>query len=595
LGVVFGKAEGPEPSQLFEENVVIDLHILFEIGADKPDVLLFVNLLFKHLWDLRISSGVAPRPKHLTILEDASYFIPQVDGEQAKTSYIEDVALLQRGTGEILDTVTTLPNISRNVVGNAGIIVSFGTHTERARIEEFLGLPGHLRNLLNLLEPGTCIARVNSIPEPFLLKIPFPKGRERAFPPKKTKSSRRSLTPTNNETSVQNHSFLQNLNSTRLRSLFHSLRPQKTVKVLRIPRKMVQSSPNLSQKSSPNSKTQIALNILNSETHDPSREFSMGEVNPTLTCDQDILGENGRFDAEQFSEEFSAENSHQGNSSVIGGPLISPNEFAEISNHFGEITTLYRTGQNRFTIQKMWKHLFIILERICLQWHLNCESKPEKFLEFINNHPGGIFSPLIAPIKLICNMQVKVAAGSVLLTDDVDRAFRAFRLIVRIVRGNSQIRNTEFSKNPYPIGFGLFSSWDNHFVVPVVSYYSQALSPALLSILDGLILDDDSFSFFSLESIQLVTKPLLVQPRNGKSPSTYGLLLFYLDTEFALDSSRVSFLKGIFSDITNDLIQDHNQMQIKKIIKKYWDIILEHFINAFPSLENTKIQLESTF
>jgi len=41
------------------------------------------------------------------------------------TSYIEDIALLLRETGECLISLATRPNISREILANCGVLVSF--------------------------------------------------------------------------------------------------------------------------------------------------------------------------------------------------------------------------------------------------------------------------------------------------------------------------------------------------------------------------------------------------------------------------------------------------------------------------------------
>lgn len=52
-------------------------------------------------------------------IEDAQYFAPQDIMKKSKlTTYLEDIALLQRGAGECLITLATHPDISKEILAN---------------------------------------------------------------------------------------------------------------------------------------------------------------------------------------------------------------------------------------------------------------------------------------------------------------------------------------------------------------------------------------------------------------------------------------------------------------------------------------------
>ncbi len=89
------------------------------------------------------------------------------------TTYLEDIALLQRGTGECLITLATRPDISKEILANCGVLVSFQNHLEKEIICELLNLEVENKSFLSKLEEGQCIVRVNSVKDPFLLKIPY--------------------------------------------------------------------------------------------------------------------------------------------------------------------------------------------------------------------------------------------------------------------------------------------------------------------------------------------------------------------------------------------------------------------------------------
>lgn len=74
-------------------------------------------------------------------IEDAQYFAPQDIMKKSKlTTYLEDIALLQRGAGECLITLATHPDISKEILANWGVLVSFQNHLEKDIIGELLNL-----------------------------------------------------------------------------------------------------------------------------------------------------------------------------------------------------------------------------------------------------------------------------------------------------------------------------------------------------------------------------------------------------------------------------------------------------------------------
>ena len=132
--------------------------------------------MLKYLWDRNLVRGASNYDgiKHITIIEDAQYFAPQGLTKKSKlTSYLEDIALLQRGTGECLITIATRPNISKEILANNGVVVTFKNHIEKDIMCELLNLEDENKNYLSIIEEGQCIIRVNSIKEPFLLGIPY--------------------------------------------------------------------------------------------------------------------------------------------------------------------------------------------------------------------------------------------------------------------------------------------------------------------------------------------------------------------------------------------------------------------------------------
>ena len=161
---------------LFKNNILMDLSSIIRLGGEKDDALFFLNMILKYLWDKNLTRGAYNFNgiQHFTIIEDAQYFAPQDLMKKSKiTTYLEDIALLQRGTGECLITLATRPDISKEILANNGVVLTFKNHIEKDIMCELLNIDNENRNFLSILEEGQCIIRVNSIKEPFLLKIPL--------------------------------------------------------------------------------------------------------------------------------------------------------------------------------------------------------------------------------------------------------------------------------------------------------------------------------------------------------------------------------------------------------------------------------------
>lgn len=161
---------------LFKKNVLLDLSSIIRLGGEKEDALFFLNMILKYLWDKNLTKGAYNFKgiQHITIIEDAQYFAPQDLVKKSKlTTYLEDIALLQRGTGECLITLATRPNISKEILANNGVVLTFKNHIEKEIMCDLLNINTDNKNFLSILEEGQCIIRTNSIKEPFLLSVPL--------------------------------------------------------------------------------------------------------------------------------------------------------------------------------------------------------------------------------------------------------------------------------------------------------------------------------------------------------------------------------------------------------------------------------------
>ncbi|MFX1589200.1 MAG: ATP-binding protein, partial [Promethearchaeota archaeon] len=176
LSEIFVKKMGMKVKDIFKYKVIVDLSSIINLGGDKIDALFFLNILLKYLYDenLRRGSRNYEGIKHITILEDAQYFAPQQLSRKSEiTTYIEDIALLLRGTGECLITLATRPALSEEILANCGVLISFKEHMQKKLLGQLLNLEDYQEKYLSELELGQCIIRVNSIERPFSLMVPY--------------------------------------------------------------------------------------------------------------------------------------------------------------------------------------------------------------------------------------------------------------------------------------------------------------------------------------------------------------------------------------------------------------------------------------
>ncbi|MFW9990013.1 MAG: ATP-binding protein, partial [Candidatus Odinarchaeota archaeon] len=175
LKVLFDTEHKIKTETLFSRNILIDLSSIIRLGGEKEDALFFLNMILKYLWDRNLTRGAYNFQgiKHITIIEDTQYFAPKDLTRKSKlTTYLEDIALLQRGTGECLISLATHPDISEEILANCGVLICFKTHMDKEFLCKLLNLEVEHEDYLSILKKGQCIARVNSIERPFLLRVP---------------------------------------------------------------------------------------------------------------------------------------------------------------------------------------------------------------------------------------------------------------------------------------------------------------------------------------------------------------------------------------------------------------------------------------
>jgi len=164
---------GLDIRKLFNHNVLLDVSGVLKLGGEKEDALFFLNMLLKYLYDENIERGSRNYKgiRHVTIIEDEQYFASaQTSKKSTISSYIEDIALLLRGTGECLISLATRPAVSAEILANCGIFISFRENMQRDLLEDLLNLKNYEGDVLSLLDVGTCLIRTSSTGKPFYIK-----------------------------------------------------------------------------------------------------------------------------------------------------------------------------------------------------------------------------------------------------------------------------------------------------------------------------------------------------------------------------------------------------------------------------------------
>ncbi|GAB4327497.1 MAG: hypothetical protein Kow0069_34370 [Promethearchaeota archaeon] len=160
----------------FKSSHVVDLRTIVDLGGTKEDVAIFVNMVLYYLWALSLSRGASQDIAHITIVDDAQYLVPSRGSSRFSSSFIEDVSLLLRGTGEAMVTLATRPAISENVIANAGAVFCFQVTLDEPLMSRLVGLKEEHSHVLKELPPRNCVVKLVRYPFPFLLKV-----RELAF------------------------------------------------------------------------------------------------------------------------------------------------------------------------------------------------------------------------------------------------------------------------------------------------------------------------------------------------------------------------------------------------------------------------------
>ncbi len=161
---------------LFDHKVIIDLSSIYNLGGDKDDAVFFMNMILKLLFEKNMNKGVESdnEIKHLVIIEDAQYFAEdKIVKKSTVTTYLEDIALIERAYGECLITIATRPDISRNILSNSNTILFTKANFDYKIANQLLNLSKIDFYILGQLEKGQFIIKPNSKKYPLLITVPI--------------------------------------------------------------------------------------------------------------------------------------------------------------------------------------------------------------------------------------------------------------------------------------------------------------------------------------------------------------------------------------------------------------------------------------
>ncbi len=178
LRSVFDGQNAQDPTEdIMRSRSVVSLASIVRLGGTKDDLYFVANLILEMVWGANLTRGPAKGISHVTFVDDAQYF-SKTRGKAPvrETNFLEDIALLLRGTGEVLVAISTRPDISEDVLSNCGLIVCFQTKfkDDVQKLKGLLHLQEDKASFLEILPEHTCVIKLNSYPSPFTLETRKP-------------------------------------------------------------------------------------------------------------------------------------------------------------------------------------------------------------------------------------------------------------------------------------------------------------------------------------------------------------------------------------------------------------------------------------
>jgi len=168
LGKVFTNPPNVNFDNLLDKKVVIDLSKV-RLKGTRDDARLLMNILVKYFFDAALRRGLQEDLKHLIVVEEAQFLIPQllIKKTAIEGTPIEDMIMLERATGQGLIFSAVRPIISEHILANTLVKVAFRTQTDSHIIAKYLNLDDEQEEYLRILPKREAIILHPNYPYPY--------------------------------------------------------------------------------------------------------------------------------------------------------------------------------------------------------------------------------------------------------------------------------------------------------------------------------------------------------------------------------------------------------------------------------------------
>lgn len=171
LGEIFITPPNINFDDLLNRKVIIDLNKV-RLKGTREDARLLMNILVKYFFDAALRRGLQEDLKHLIVVEEAQFLVPQVLIKKTtiEGTPIEDMIMLERATGQGIIFSAVRPIISEHILANALTKVIFRTQTDSHIIAKYVNLNEEQESYLRVLPKREAIILHPNFPHPYRLK-----------------------------------------------------------------------------------------------------------------------------------------------------------------------------------------------------------------------------------------------------------------------------------------------------------------------------------------------------------------------------------------------------------------------------------------
>ncbi len=186
LKSILSNPQSESIDKILDRRIIINPRSIYDLGGEPSEISLLLSIIFKKLWEKNLNRGRAQKIEHVTVIDDAQYFIPQHTSDMTlqKVKYIEDIALIERGTGELLITIATRPNVSENILSNAGILAIFASNYDISKLNSMLSQSADSFQI-GELNVGQCLLKTPGCVIPIKVNVELPKNTKKKLANKK--------------------------------------------------------------------------------------------------------------------------------------------------------------------------------------------------------------------------------------------------------------------------------------------------------------------------------------------------------------------------------------------------------------------------